>query len=90
MWHAAIDLNPKNCGIWKKIEDTSTLFEQLEDDRYNLEDTWECCEVGHEAWKSSAADLEQKAEKGEILPVQKAQNGEISPYDLSGRDDCRR
>jgi len=61
-----------NCGFGTKIEDTSTQFEQIEDEICNFEDTWITanlqCEVGHEAWKSSAAHLEQKAEKGEIPP----------------------
>ena len=69
-------------GFGTKIEDTSTQFEQIEDDIYNFEDTWNTanlqCEVGHEAWKSSAAHLEQqKAKKGEIPLEYKAQNGKI-------------
>jgi hypothetical protein len=54
------------------------IREQLEDVRYNFEDT------GNAKWDTRHGKvvlriLEQKAEKGEIPPEQKAQDGEIPP-----------
>jgi hypothetical protein len=61
--------------IWNK---KLRIREQLENERYNFEDTWNVkWDTRHE--KVVPRILEQKAEKREIPPEQKAQDGQIPP-----------